>query len=452
MQRGDKCVVLSDSWESIAHYKVEAVAPEKFILRDFSDYLGKGPVREIPRSEEGALFRSPYPLRSPKDQNRFAAASFIQDLAGSIVRESGRVPVDELIDRISKDQRLAKVSRQFVEGCLRSFVAAKWFEVHWDGRKRKNRTYALELTAVALERERRRAFAASFGDELASLSARVGLIVGHTGTVGTYREQLLQTLLQKNLPERYHVASGFVYGCRRQLDIVIYDRLEYAPMFREGDLVVVPREAVRAVIEVKTNLNAAELQDSIELLDDVAGVDDLKPPFFRGIFAFNTNWTPEDLYENVRDFFVREPDDLEDLSQFRSCIIAEPFRHISSICVLGHSYCYVDYKRENGKQWTPSLFAIESATMMNAQAAHFLMSLQQYLRYEGLKDARRDDLLGADSTRRDIGRLVSLKTWGAYFTDAEEGGQEAEVKMLEEHVVAVQNWLRTGSWDLSEIH
>lgn len=446
MQREDKCIVLTDSWEAIAHYKIETIDPDKIVLRNFSDYFNKGEVREISRDQEAILFLAPFSFRGQIDHNRFAAAEFVRDLAGTIVRERERIPVKELVGKIASDSRLARVSREFIEGCLRSFVASEWFRVYWDGRKRKDREYALELSAAALERERRRTFAASFGDELASLSRRVGLVVGHAGTVGTYREQLLQTLLQKSLPERYHVASGFVYGCRRQLDLLVYDRVEYAPMFREGDLVVVPREAVRAVIEVKTNLNAAELMDSIELLDEVAGMDDLKPPFFRGIFAFQTNWSAKDLYANVRDFFVREPDNLEELSEFRNCIIAEPFRHITCVCVLGHSFCYTDYKYENSQQWTPYLFAVESATTMNAQAAHFLMHLQAYLRYGGLKDGRPEDVLGADSQRLEIGRLVALETWGAYFADSEEGGQEAEIEALEKRVIGVQQWLRTGSW------
>src|SRR6185436_19587694 len=100
--------------------------------------------------------------------------------------------------------------------------ASNHFVPFIDGRK-KGADVKLELSARRKDHERSRVFAGTFAQELNALSERIRHIVHHTGTVGTYREQLLQSLLRKNLPERYHVATGFIHGCPRQLDIVIYD-------------------------------------------------------------------------------------------------------------------------------------------------------------------------------------------------------------------------------------
>lgn len=174
----------------------------------------------------------------------------IIDLARTIVRSHNSVFVDRLLDELARDERLADVSREELEDTLRCCVASKTFEVVVD-KKRKPQVPALRLTGAAAEAEKTRAFAGTFASELSHLSERIRLLVQHPTSVGTYRETLLQTLLRRNLPERYHVGTGFIYGCQRQVDILIYDRVDYAPLFREGDLVVVPPQAVRAAIEVK---------------------------------------------------------------------------------------------------------------------------------------------------------------------------------------------------------
>ncbi|MCQ9136844.1 DUF6602 domain-containing protein, partial [Streptomyces hilarionis] len=81
---------------------------------------------------------------------------------------------------------------------------------------------SFSLSPAQRAREKQRKFSATIAGELASLSQRVRFIIDHGPTVGTYRENLLQSLLRKHLPERYHVATGFIFGLSRQIDILIY--------------------------------------------------------------------------------------------------------------------------------------------------------------------------------------------------------------------------------------
>ena len=49
-----------------------------------------------------------------------------------------------------------------------------------------------------------------------------------------------------------------------QLDIIVYDDTDYAPIFREKDVVVVRPESVRAVIEVKGFLKSDDVSAIVQ--------------------------------------------------------------------------------------------------------------------------------------------------------------------------------------------
>jgi len=76
------------------------------------------------------------------------------------------------------------------------------------------------------QQEQERKFAATLAAELSEMSTRINGVIPHAGEKGRYREDLLRTVLERNLPTRYHVATGFIYGCKRQLDILIYDQID----------------------------------------------------------------------------------------------------------------------------------------------------------------------------------------------------------------------------------
>lgn len=79
--------------------------------------------------------------------------------------------------------------------------------------------------------------------------------------LGGMCEQGVRDLLKDVLPARFGVGYGHIsYGDdipsgTKPLDVIIYDRLNYGPVYSEGDFVVVPPEATLALIEVKATLN-----------------------------------------------------------------------------------------------------------------------------------------------------------------------------------------------------
>lgn len=92
-------------------------------------------------------------------------------------------------------------------------------------------------------------------------------ITRHNPTTGALAEAVLRQFLKDHLPEAVSVEQGFIIdsagGLSKQCDILIYDSHRYAPFYRVGGVVVVPAEAVIAIIEVKTSINRAGFHEVI---------------------------------------------------------------------------------------------------------------------------------------------------------------------------------------------
>lgn len=151
----------------------------------------------------------------------------------------------------------------------------------------------IKITNFSLEYENKKRFLQAIADEIVSKSERIELLIQHSQTKGNYREHLVRSILQKYLPNKYSVATGFIEGCKRQCDILIYDSLNFSPFFCENDLVVVPLKAVRAVIEVKTTLDTNSLKEALDLLWEVARHNNEPAPIFKGIFGFKKGYESE---------------------------------------------------------------------------------------------------------------------------------------------------------------
>ncbi|MBN2892242.1 MAG: hypothetical protein JXL97_10265 [Bacteroidales bacterium] len=113
----------------------------------------------------------------------------------------------------------------------------------------------------------------------------------HWLTSGTFKEKILISFLNQNLPKRYKAKSGFIifpkkrifkdkppkdydylnnssYVISKQLDIIIFDVIETLPVFEDENIVLLAPEDVKSIIEVKGTLNSRHLKDSINLLID----------------------------------------------------------------------------------------------------------------------------------------------------------------------------------------
>lgn len=149
-------------------------------------------------------------------------------------------------------------------------------------------------------------FHKSIGQELLAMKDRVRNLVPHWGEDGRYKEAILKSVIRRFLPERYAISAGFVvrqtidraeHESSTQIDLIIYDT-DYPVLFKEGDIVVVTPDSVRAIIEVKTNLENLPLMETVEKANRNGqfifdGRHDKKNMLFNGIFSFEG-------YDNLR--------------------------------------------------------------------------------------------------------------------------------------------------------
>ncbi len=81
----------------------------------------------------------------------------------------------------------------------------------------------------------------------------------HNLSRGLIAESILRVFLRSNMPEIAKVSQGFVERngkLSHQCDIILYDRIHYVPLYSYGEIEIIPSDAVYAVIEVKTNIDA----------------------------------------------------------------------------------------------------------------------------------------------------------------------------------------------------
>lgn len=105
----------------------------------------------------------------------------------------------------------------------------------------------------------------------------------HRGILGDERAAALMAFLQKHFPPSYGVGKGEAMDFRDrksgQLDIVIYDRSNSAPVHTGSENLLVPCEALLAVIEVKTTLSQVDLESSYKAAQLVHKLAPFKTPF-----------------------------------------------------------------------------------------------------------------------------------------------------------------------------
>lgn len=80
----------------------------------------------------------------------------------------------------------------------------------------------------------------------------------HNLSIGLFAENILRHFLREVLPKKAVVTQGIISHNGRlsnQCDIIIYNGLEYAPIYTFSDFDIVPSESVYCVIEVKSSIS-----------------------------------------------------------------------------------------------------------------------------------------------------------------------------------------------------
>ncbi|MEE3349415.1 MAG: DUF6602 domain-containing protein [Candidatus Gastranaerophilaceae bacterium] len=140
----------------------------------------------------------------------------------------------------------------------------------------------------------------SISNELISIKDRVRDFVNHFPEDGRYKEIILKNVLIKHLPKTVSIGTGFVmcdnHKSTSQIDIIIYDN-RIPPLFQIDDFVIVVKESVLGIIEVKSKLYKRKFKEINKKAHKngqlIVGEDDLKL-LFNGIFAYETDLDSND--------------------------------------------------------------------------------------------------------------------------------------------------------------
>ncbi len=114
----------------------------------------------------------------------------------------------------------------------------------------------------------------SLADELWALKNRVRNFIddAHWLTDGEWKESVLRNILNRHMPANVSIGRGFVVtpnSCSSQIDILIYDSSNPI-LYKDGDLVFVTADSVKAVIEVKSRITDGNLHQALGKLSDNA--------------------------------------------------------------------------------------------------------------------------------------------------------------------------------------
>jgi hypothetical protein len=133
----------------------------------------------------------------------------------------------------------------------------------------------------------------SISKELISIKDRVRNFIDdrHWGEDGRYKEIIFSEVLKNVLPQNVTVATGFIMGDRNQLstqiDIIIYKK-EYPVLFKIADFVVVLKESVIGIIEVKSNIGSTNIGTTIEKSHKNGIL--IGGNIFNGVFGYETEF------------------------------------------------------------------------------------------------------------------------------------------------------------------
>lgn len=139
-----------------------------------------------------------------------------------------------------------------------------------------------------------KAYHKSVAGELRMVKDRVRQLIGdaHWQTEGEHKEAVLRKILRSHAAGSLQFGRGFVCGnghTSSQIDILVTQR-DRPTLFREGETLLVTPEAVSAVIEVKTSIDAGVRDELNKLADNVEMVRSIgNPQCVAGLFVYDAD-------------------------------------------------------------------------------------------------------------------------------------------------------------------
>ena len=188
--------------------------------------------------------------------------------------------------------------------------------------------------------------------ELNGLKNRVRNFIeqAHWQTDGEWKESVLRSFLNRNISQALSVGRGFIItptGPSTQIDVLIY-KADSPVFFRDGDLVFVPPDAVKGIIEVKTNMSTTILRQSLEKLKRIGDMLHLdRRHSIIGLFSYDSDINSnQSVLEELREICLerRQVVDLLCLgdSNFIRYWQHNPFERGNQLYEKWHSYVLDD--------------------------------------------------------------------------------------------------------------
>ncbi len=145
-----------------------------------------------------------------------------------------------------------------------------------------------------------------YADELSAQFRTLNFFVTHAGEIGRAHETYLRGILSRFMPAKCNVGSGFIASndwVSFQQDVILYNQQDYPTLFEVGECVVVDKDSVAAILEVKTHLNSkAEFLQAYKKASNLYKT--LRHSRFVGIFTWeglNLDTALSAIWEYVRE-------------------------------------------------------------------------------------------------------------------------------------------------------
>jgi len=130
----------------------------------------------------------------------------------------------------------------------------------------------------------------------------INSLVKNQRIIGDYYEAIVRDIVRENISEAFSVGRGVIVSrdgaTSRECDIIVFNAVEYGPLFKSGDILVVTPEAVRCVIEVKGTLGRRTISYAAT---NLSSVDNLR----KGIWKFLIGFQTREKYENIVKWCVQ---------------------------------------------------------------------------------------------------------------------------------------------------
>ncbi|MDR2100046.1 MAG: hypothetical protein LBP40_04370 [Campylobacteraceae bacterium] len=149
-----------------------------------------------------------------------------------------------------------------------------------------------------------RQYRKSISDELMSIRSRVRNFVRNWAEDGRYKEIILKNVLERLLPKTVSVGTGFVVGddskTSSQIDIIVYLN-SIPPLFLIDDFVVVVKESVVGIIEVKTKIRNDDFKNMMRKAHENGKL--IGNHIFNGLFGYESTIenNPDNLPDTISD-------------------------------------------------------------------------------------------------------------------------------------------------------